>query len=346
MEKPKHKEKTDMGCAYLQENRERNQRKLTENKVSGSNIVYGETSQGTELDNVPFNNNTDTLCECLLHHAGHWCEEESEKENKHFSDTVHNATCSCKTKTKNTYESTGCDFKGKRTNVNSITGEEDDVLVDSSINNKQEYIEISDSHEETVTDDTSCFPMFSCCRKSRQRNCYNTPSVHTDVHSPSTRPVLFGDYLKISQTSSVSSNYSGSMQTSCSMITTSDMSSRTFSSNGSSVNISQDSGFEEEPPCLLNLVFLDHKCKGFQSCRKTKYRNLNVHLKHLISCMPQSFSDSPRENTKYNNLQKTPPYLSRRRHAICETSEEMRTIFCEALNSFLTLQAMVKYDFL
>ena len=208
-------------------------------------------------------------------------------------------------------------------------------------------------------EDVSCFPMFSCCRRSsRQKDCYsNTSSMfgsQSDMTSqrPLQRPKPYQqDYVKISHTSSVSSSqYShSSNQTSCSILTASDISSggRSYvSSNGSSVSMSQDSGcFDDEPPCLLNLVFLDHKCRGFQSCRKTKYRNLNVHLRHLTTCMPQPFSES-RESAKYQNLSQKAPYLSRRRHAICETSEEMRALFCEALNSFLTLQAMVKYDFL
>ena len=210
------------------------------------------------------------------------------------------------------------------------------LLDNLSLKLENDQLDISDVNS---TPGTSCFPKLSCCRRARRKSTENVRD--------STR-IVYEDYSKLPQTSSIcSSDYTDSIMTASSCLSSllSENSESNFSQDFS-LNLSHDSGFDDSP-CFLNIIYDDHKCKNIEVCLKKHY-NLNLHLKNLMSCMPKSHSDCEaiqHEISCFSGSQRNPK-LYRRRNAICETSVEMRTKFCKALCSFLTLQAMAKYDFL
>lgn len=215
----------------------------------------------------------------------------------------------------------------------------------------QKHATTMESSSNDNIENYSCFPKIGCCRKTKRKernsNSNNNNNTRNTRNTKSNcNRITYEDYTKLSQTSSLNSSVcTGSLLTASSCLTTSSCDASTLLSDQSSM--SQDSGFDE-PPCFLNIIFHNHKCKGMHSCKKKNYISLNLHLKALMNCMPKSFSESEAIQNQLANCSgvQRDPYLAKRRNAICETSEEMRSNFNEALCAFLTLQAMAKYEFL
>ena len=211
------------------------------------------------------------------------------------------------------------------------------LLDNLSLKLENDKLNISDINS---TPGISCFPKLGCCKRTRRKS---TDNLHDSAR------IVYEDYSKLPQTSSVcSSDYTDSFMTGSSCLSSliSENSDCNISQDLSLLNLSNDSGFDDSP-CFLNIIYDDHKCKNIEVCLKKHY-NLNLHLKNLMSCMPKSYSDCEaiQQETSYCSSVQRNPNLYRRRNAICETSVEMRTKFYKALCSFLTLQAMAKYDFL
>ena len=188
-----------------------------------------------------------------------------------------------------------------------------------------------------------CFPSLCCYRKSRRKKRL----ANFDRFS-------YEEYLRLSQNSSEATTCSltaSSYSTDNSFVSHSTR-SRTLQSlqSGSlSENLSHDSGFDELP-CFLHLLMEDHQCRSQESCQNKKYGCLNAHLRNLVECMPKCFCDSEAKQHQPCGVQRGAGYPPTRRwtrrNAICETSVEMRKKFVEALCAFMTLQAMLKYDFI
>ena len=194
-------------------------------------------------------------------------------------------------------------------------------------------------------EEPSCLS-FICCRKNRKNSLsYKNNNVY---------PYTLEQYLKVADSevsstvdsrSTCFSSLNTEQSSQCATLTSSSEQSRVFGSeNSSSANLSHDSGFDE-PQCFINMIYENHRCKGYYSCHKKDKASLNIHLKNLMNCMPKSFGEKEDDPGQPMRTFKGAS-LSKRRNAICETSNEARKKFYDALCAFMTLQAMAKYDFL
>ena len=198
-------------------------------------------------------------------------------------------------------------------------------------------------------DKSNCFSKFICCRRNRRNSS-------DSFKNNNVFPYTLEEYLRVPD-SPLSSNADSrstcfsSLSTEVNSVSSPTLSSSepsgVFSSENSSTNLSHDSGFDE-PKCFINMIYENHRCKGYYSCNKKDKASLNIHLKNLMNCMPKSFGDQdePAHLTDTLRHMSSGTCLSKRRNAICETSDDMRVKFYEALCAFMTLQAMAKYDFL
>ena len=106
------------------------------------------------------------------------------------------------------------------------------------------------------------------------------------------------------------------------------------------------SSASDDTRCFLNVLYNEHKCADPRNCNRKKLASLNAHLRNLMDCMPKSFCDCESTTNWDNSEPERAGYLTHRRNAVCETSEDTRTKFYEALCTFMTLKALVRYDLL
>lgn len=237
-------------------------------------------------------------------------------------------------------------------NVSKSSGNRKNSKLSSSntvLNNEKTPSSISKSN---------CFSKFICCRRNRRDSGANS------FQNNNVFPYTLEEYLRVpdsplssnadsrstcfsslstevnSSSNRLSPTLGGSLSTTLGGSLSADGQSRAFSSENSSTNLSHDSGFDE-PKCFINMIYQNHLCKGYYSCHKKDKASLNIHLKNLMNCMPRSGDQiTDPLNTS------TGTCLSKRRNAICETSDDTKVKFYDALCAFMTLQAMAKYDFL
>lgn len=208
--------------------------------------------------------------------------------------------------------------------------------------------------DRSPADKSNCFSKFICCRRNRRKNSNTNSFKNNNVY-----PYTLEEYLRVpdsplSSTADSRSTCFSSLSTDVNSVSSPTLSSsepsQVFSSENSSTNLSHDSGFDE-PKCFINMIYENHRCKGYYSCNKKDKASLNIHLKNLMNCMPKSFEDhdgdaAPGHLSDTLRHMSSGTSLNKRRNAICETSDDMKVKFYEALCSFMTLQAMAKYDFL
>jgi hypothetical protein len=206
----------------------------------------------------------------------------------------------------------------------------------------------TEQNRHSTSSEVLCFPKFICCRRGRKSS--NTSSYKNNNNYP----YALDEYLRIPNSNEPSTVDSQSTcfshlstgGSSCPTLSSSELPSQ-FGLASSSANVSHDSGFDE-PKCFINMIYENHRCKGLYSCHKKDKAGLNIHLRNLMNCMPKSFGDNePIQDRRKvcSGVARGPTYSNKRRNAICETSDEMRVKFYEALCAFMTLQAMAKYDF-
>uniref|UniRef100_A0A7M5X3X7 Uncharacterized protein n=1 Tax=Clytia hemisphaerica TaxID=252671 RepID=A0A7M5X3X7_9CNID len=300
-----------MGCSFLRQCRRRTQseppRKLNRDKLKAKNKTSRHSTRSADEVDISRRKDDDFTEENTQDkHKG-----ECNIENEHMQDTSELQTCS------------RCDHEQNRIQNDDEGGGGGNLRME----------------------EPSCLSKFICCRRNRKNSLsYKNNNVY---------PYTLEQYLKVADSevsstvdsrSTCFSSLNTEQSSQCPTITSSSEQSRVFGSENSSANLSHDSGFDE-PQCFINMIYENHRCKGYYSCHKKDKASLNIHLKNLMNCMPKSFGEKEDETDQPMRTFKGAS-LRKRRNAICETSNEARKKFYDALCAFMTLQAMAKYDFL
>jgi len=102
----------------------------------------------------------------------------------------------------------------------------------------------------------------------------------------------------------------------------------------------------DKDQCFLKLVYSEHCCGDPRICSKEKFAALNAHLQTLVDCMPRSYCDCESSTNWNNYILNETGYISHRRNAVCETTNQSRETVCKAFCSFMTLKALLRYDLL
>lgn len=297
-------------------------------KNDNEKTALGNTSTGNDLDNVTLR----------LRKSSHCSQTSTTAKPKDIMDI---ATTSTTNANNSRRASSNCSTSSRKNSTKSIASS-------STVFQHQEQ----QTTDRSPADKSNCFSKFICCRRNRRKNSNTNSFKNNNVY-----PYTLEEYLRVpdsplSSTADSRSTCFSSLSTEVNSVSSPTLSSsepsQVFSSENSSTNLSHDSGFDE-PKCFINMIYENHRCKGYYSCHKKDKASLNIHLKNLMNCMPRSFGDHddpPSHLTDTLRHMSSGTCLSKRRNAICETSDDMRVKFYEALCSFMTLQAMAKYDFL
>lgn len=299
----------------------------TKNNTDNTTTI-NDSATGNDIDNVTLR----------LRKTSHTSQTATTTNTK---DLMDNATTN--TNANSSRRGSSCSTNSRKNSTKSIAST-------SSVFHQQQQQQTRT--DRSPAEKSNCFSKFICCRRNRRKNSNTNSFKNNNVY-----PYTLEEYLRVpdsplSSTADSRSTCFSSLSTEVNSVSSPTLSSsepsQVFSSENSSTNLSHDSGFDE-PKCFINMIYENHHCKGYYSCRKKDKASLNIHLKNLMNCMPKSFGDHddpPGPLTDTLRHMSSGTCLSKRRNAICETSDDMRVKFYEALCSFMTLQAMAKYDFL